>query len=111
MVVDPQVITELKSLGGEGAVFARVVALFLKNVPAAIADIQQHAANQDAKALADRVHGLKSMCLTMGATSAGRACEQLELKARTAPLGEALPLISDVERETEAAMVAVQRYA
>lgn len=111
MVVDPRVITELKSLGGEGAVFARVMALFLKNVPTAMADIQEHAANQDAAALADRVHGLRSMCLTMGAVSASRACEQLELKARTAPLGEALPLIADVDRETRAAMEAVKRYA
>ena len=111
MVVDPQVITELKSLGGEGAVFARVVALFLKNVPIAMADIETHAANQDALALADRVHGLRSMCLTIGAVSASRACEQLELKARTAPLHDALPLITDVSRETEAAMAAVQRYA
>ncbi len=93
MVVDPQVIGELKSLGGEGAVFSRVLALFLKNVPAAVADIEMHARSNDAAALADRVHGLRSMCLTIGAVAAGRACEKLETAARMGAVNQNSPLI------------------
>lgn len=111
MVVDPQVIVELKSLGGSGVIFSRVLALFLKNVPPALAEIAEHARNQNAPALADKVHGLRSMCMTIGAISASRACEELETAARTAPLEVALPLVDVVDRETHAAMAAVQRYA
>jgi HPt (histidine-containing phosphotransfer) domain-containing protein len=111
MVVDPQVIHELKALGSDGAVFSRVQALFLKNVPSALSEIMEHARNQNAPALADRVHGLRSMCMTIGAIAASRACEELETAARTSPLGVALPLIAEVEREALAAMKAVKRYA
>lgn len=110
MVVDPQVIDELKSLGSNGSVFSRVLTLFLQNVPPALAEIETHAQNQDALALADKVHGLRSMCMTIGAIEASRACERLETAARTAPLATALPLVDVVAHEAQAAMQAVRAY-
>jgi HPt (histidine-containing phosphotransfer) domain-containing protein len=108
MVVDIQVINELKSLGASGSVFSRVQALFLKNVPDALAEIAEHARNQNAPALADRVHGLRSMCMTIGAINASRACERLETAARTEPVESALPLVDIVNHEAERAMATIR---
>lgn len=110
-MVDPQVIKELKSLGGDGSVFSRVQSLFLTKVPEALADITQHAHNQDAAALADRVHGLRSMFMTIGAIKASRACEQLETAARIGAINQNSALIESVVHEAQAAMTAVKRYA
>ena len=80
-VIDHEVISELKSLGS-GTLLERVLGLFVTKVPEALGDIAKLSVQADRRAFADAVHGLKSMCLNIGARRAAAACDELEALAR-----------------------------
>jgi Hpt domain len=62
------------------------------------------ATRRDLPTLADQAHGLKSMCVTLGAMEAGRACTALELAARHHQEAEVWPILVKVIEETLAAV-------
>jgi HPt (histidine-containing phosphotransfer) domain-containing protein len=102
--LDARTISDLRDIGSHNALFTRVVKLFLAQVPQALAEIEQHASRKDLPALADQVHALKSMCVTLGAMDAGRACTALELAARNHQDADVWPLLVKVIEETLAAI-------
>ncbi len=86
-IIDLNVIAELKAIGGTEALFKRVANHFVEKVPGRLAEIEGIAGSQDVGALANAAHALKSVVSSLGAKRAGKACENLELLART---GQAL---------------------
>jgi HPt (histidine-containing phosphotransfer) domain-containing protein len=104
LTLDARTISDLREIGSHNALFARVVKLFLNQVPQALGEIESHAAKRDLAALADQVHALKSMCVTLGAMDAGRACTALETAARAARDEDIWPLMVTVIEETLAAI-------
>jgi HPt (histidine-containing phosphotransfer) domain-containing protein len=104
VTLDARTISDLKEIGSHNALFARVVKLFLTQVPQALSEIEQHATHKDLPALADQVHALKSMCVTLGAMEAGRACTALEVAARNGESETIWPLMVTVIEETLAAI-------
>ena len=103
-VIDGKIINELKSIGGKGALFNRVLTLFVENAPLSLADIERFAAQQDNHGLADAVHALKSMCSSLGARRAGEVCEQVEVLARSGQTFNASEMVRLVVHETKAAL-------
>jgi HPt (histidine-containing phosphotransfer) domain-containing protein len=104
LALNPRTIDELKSIGSANSMFARVMKLFLSQVPLALREIELEADHGDLKALADQVHALKSMCVTIGAMEAGRACEALEVSARKGDAEAVWPLMAEVIEHTLAAV-------
>ena len=83
-IIDQNVIAELKAIGGTEALFKRVANHFVEKVPGRLAEIEGIAgSSQDVGALANAAHALKSVVSSLGAKRAGKACENLELLART----------------------------
>jgi HPt (histidine-containing phosphotransfer) domain-containing protein len=104
LTLDARTISDLREIGSHNALFARVVKLFLNQVPQALVEIEQHASRKDLAVLADQVHAMKSMCVTLGAMKAGQACTALELAARNKSEADILPLLANVIEETLAAI-------
>lgn len=82
-VLDRAVIAGLAELGNGQAVLRKVLRLFLAHAPEAVAAIRRTVATAEPVALADAVHGLKSMCANIGAKRTAAACHALETLART----------------------------
>ncbi len=108
-VLDAEVLNELRNIGGSDALFRRVLDLFASRVPQAVDKVSALAIAEDAAALADAAHALKSMCANIGAHAAVAACHDLEFAARTsqdldagalvgAIIGEMRNVMSEVER-------------
>jgi HPt (histidine-containing phosphotransfer) domain-containing protein len=108
-IIDPNVIVELKSIGGTEALFKRVAGHFVQHVPKSLAEIEQHASSQDVGALANAAHALKSMVTSLGARRAGKACENLERLARSGQAFAARDLVDIIVYETRAALVEVEK--
>ena len=108
-IIDPNVIIELKSIGGTEALFKRVAGHFVQHVPASLDEIERHAVSLDVGALANSAHALKSMVTSLGARRAGKACENLELMARNGQAFVARDLVDIIMRETRAALVEVEK--
>lgn len=108
-IIDPKVIIELKSIGGTEVLFKRVAGHFVQHVPQSLAEIERHVGGQDVGALANAAHALKSMVTSLGARRAGKACENLELLARSGQAFVARDLVEIIMRETRAALVEVEK--
>ena len=108
-IIDHNVIAELKAIGGTEALFNRVANHFVEKVPGRLAEIEGIAGTPDVGALANAAHALKSVVSSLGAKRAGKACENLELLARTGQTFEARDLVDIIVRETRAALVEVEK--
>jgi HPt (histidine-containing phosphotransfer) domain-containing protein len=103
-VIDAGAIEVLKSIGGNEALFQRVVSLFLKNVPESLHRIKALQYGGDDLDLADAAHALKSICISIGAKRAQYACHELELLLRTAQPFDMVDKVAAIAREVEAAL-------
>ena len=103
-VLDRATLQTLRSVGGSDALFQRVAKLFLSQAPVVAGNVVQLSDSRDLAALADAVHGLKSMCGSIGALAAAKACEDLEVAVRR---GEDVDLgakVSSIARELQTAL-------
>jgi HPt (histidine-containing phosphotransfer) domain-containing protein len=110
-LIDTGVVAELKSIGGNGALFNRVTALFMKNVPLALSELKELASQKDVAGLADSVHALKSMCASLGAKKAANTCNELELLARTGKDFNAPEMVGLIVNQTHASMERLRAIA
>ena len=108
-IIDHNVIAELKAIGGTEALFKRVANHFVEKVPGRLAEIEGIAGSQDVGALANAAHALKSVVSSLGAKRAGKACENLELLARTGQDFVARDLVDIIVFETRAALAEVEK--
>ena len=95
-VLDPEVIASLKELGGEDdpTMFADLVDLFLVDTPCRIESLSTALESQDAKALEEAAHALKSSCGNLGAIGLSSLLKEIEEKGREADLEGASSLVS-----------------
>ena len=97
--LDPEVISELKQIGGSDALFRRVLDIFASKAPAAVESLEILGETGDAAAMADAAHALKSMCANIGARGALAACDELERAARSGGAFDPGRLLADIGRE------------
>ena len=110
-LIDTSVVAELKSIGRNGALFHRVIALFMKNVPVALKEIKELASSEDAAGLAESVHALKSMCASLGAKKAANTCNELEVLARTGKEFNAPEMVGVIVHQAHASMERLRAIA
>ena len=103
-VIEASTISELQRLAASGRpdFVARVVGLYVKHAPEALADIAAHSAGGKLEALAKSAHALKSMSLNIGARDVGVLAARIEAQARDGHRATN-DLITDLEGAIEAA--------
>jgi HPt (histidine-containing phosphotransfer) domain-containing protein len=107
-IIDSDIIADLRETGTGGTLLKRVLGLFEERVPRAVEDIGRLAMVADRKALADAVHGLKSMCTNIGAQRAAAACDDLEWLARGEANFDAADGVARIAREVAEAISEVR---
>jgi HPt (histidine-containing phosphotransfer) domain-containing protein len=107
-VIDGRIIADLSEIGGDGMLLERVLGLFEARVPDAVETIARLSVACDRQALADAVHGLKSMCASIGAARAAAACDELEELARTGGDLDAAVTVGRISAEVADAICAVR---
>ncbi len=110
-VIDQAAIEALKSIGGDGVPFQRVVSLFIESVPESLRKIEALQYGGDDLDLADAAHALKSICIRIGAKRAQLACHELELLLRTAQPFDMTEKVAAIAREAHAALKEAERLA
>ena len=108
-VLDDAVLDDIRKIGGNDALFRRVLDLFASRVPAAVEKVTALAADADMAALADATHALKSMCANIGGHHAVAACHELERAAREEENFDAGALIANMIREVRLVASEVDR--
>jgi HPt (histidine-containing phosphotransfer) domain-containing protein len=84
------------------------VDLFVRDVPARLAEIREAAAAADADRLGRAAHALKGMLANLEAGAATAAARRLEEAAHGGDVAAARALVAAVERSVEEARVALQ---
>ncbi len=103
-LLDETVIAELENLGDE--VLPELVSIYLRQVPAEIAELKKAVARRDAEAVADLTHKLKGSSRSVGAAHLSAVTEELAACATDDGLGNAKGLLHELEtalQETETA--------
>ena len=110
-VIDAAAVAVLKSIGGNDALFRRVVNLFVKNVPESLRKIEALQYAGDDLDLADAAHALKSICISIGAKRAQHACHELEVLLRTGQTFDMVEKVGTIAREAKAALREAERLS
>ena len=76
-----------------------VIEIYFDNVPTLLASIHEAIDSQDAPALRNAAHSLKSTSGTVGAMTLFELCQKLETMGRNGTTTDAPALIEEVERE------------
>lgn len=104
--IDRSAIESLKHLAGNGDVtslLSEVVSTFISSSPSLLAAMKDSLKNNDAKALRDAAHSLKSSSALVGAHRLSKACELLELCKVISP--ESISLIDSAHTHYDAAVI------
>lgn len=101
VVIDPSAIAGLRELNpGDNDEFLReITAIFLKDTPARLADLDRSLGQEDVAAFSRSAHSIKGSSANLGALGVRSAAERLEHHARTYGLAEAGPLLEKLKVE------------
>ncbi|MEQ9238692.1 PAS domain S-box protein [Coleofasciculus sp. E2-BRE-01] len=109
--LDQQVLQDLREIAGDDyeGLIAEVIDSYLEDSPPRVQAIRSAIAHDDANALHQSAHALKSSSLTIGATGLAKLCAELEALGRTGNLEGAATLISQFDAEYERVVTALQQ--
>jgi signal transduction histidine kinase/CheY-like chemotaxis protein/HPt (histidine-containing phosphotransfer) domain-containing protein len=108
-VLDTDVLDELHEVAGTET--ARIIALFLEDVPGLIGQLEAAATTGDIDKLRDVAHILKSSSANVGAIALSNAARRIELAARTGSLERPGVMVALAIAENARARVALSGYA
>jgi len=94
----------LAAVGGDQALLAELVALFVAHTPTLLAEIDAAIAGQDARGLHRSAHTLKGSLLTFAARAAAETARALELMGATGDLAD--PAVARAARRAHATLTA-----
>jgi HPt (histidine-containing phosphotransfer) domain-containing protein len=100
-VLDPAVMTAIRSLGapGEADIFVEVARLFLEDVPVHVSALSAAIAAGNAPTVARIAHSLRGNALEIGAVRMAPVCAAIENAARAGSLEGAVARAENLERE------------
>ncbi|MCM1981591.1 response regulator [Lyngbya confervoides] len=98
--LDPQILEDIRDLAGEDAplVLKQIVSDYLDDSPARIQAIQQAITHQDAQALRQAAHGLRSGSANIGAVQVVEQCALLEIQAKANALEESAAVLGQLRQ-------------
>jgi len=102
-VLDPEVISSLRELGGEDdpGLFDELVQLFLEDTPARLQELHGALRDGDPLALERAAHALKSSAANLGALSLSALLREIEHAGRARDLERAATLVETTTQEFE----------
>ncbi len=109
--LDQNTINALRTMAGEegDSLLQEVFTSYLEDAPQRLQAIQDAITAQDALALQQAAHALKSLSVTIGATNLAECSGELEAKGRTGSISGGIPkLIQQLITEYEKVKVALQ---
>jgi signal transduction histidine kinase/CheY-like chemotaxis protein/putative methionine-R-sulfoxide reductase with GAF domain len=106
-ILDPSALARIEAIAPNPAALARLVASFVDNGGALIAQLADAAGKGDAVALRRHAHTLKSNAASFGATELAAECASLEAKARTGDLAGTDDAVVRIAREFDGARAAL----
>jgi two-component system, sensor histidine kinase and response regulator len=114
-VLDTQVLAALQELErmSRRGLLARLITLYLQEVPAQLAALHEAVAHGDAGRVEEVTHGLRGSAAQLGATRMTSVCTSLQEDAGTHNLSRAAARVADLTREfsrVQAALEAVLRH-
>jgi two-component system, sensor histidine kinase and response regulator len=109
-VLDPGVRAALQGAERRSrlGLLARLITLYLRDIPAELAALQEAVAQGDASRVEEVAHGLKGSSAQLGATRMARLCASLQEAAGAHDLSEAAALVADLTRESVRVRAALQ---
>jgi HPt (histidine-containing phosphotransfer) domain-containing protein len=100
--VDEGVLANLKELAGDDREFLpRIVREFFAHADRAVASLRQAALRRDAAEVRFTAHGLKGSAGSLGARGLAALCADLETRARTDALDDAVPAVEAIAAEAQ----------
>lgn len=110
-VLDPQVLQDLRELGGEDdpGLLNELIGMFLDDAPRRLGDITGGLASGDVKTLERAAHTLKSSSANIGAVSLSALCRQIEEIARQNRTDGLAPLVESASRDFEKVAAELKR--
>jgi HPt (histidine-containing phosphotransfer) domain-containing protein len=110
-IIDPQAVAGLRDLNPDEPGFLReLIDLFLEDVPARIAEIEQSLANRDAVLLTRAAHTIKGSCSNFGAGELARVSLAMELQGKSAAFAAAADTLPSLRAEYAQVVEALKAY-
>jgi GAF domain-containing protein/CheY-like chemotaxis protein/HPt (histidine-containing phosphotransfer) domain-containing protein len=106
-VLDPSALARIEAIAPNRAALARLVASFVDNGAALVAQLAAAAGKGDAAALRRHAHTLKSNAASFGATELSGQCAALEARARAGDVAGADESVVRIAREFDGACAAL----
>ena len=99
--LDPDVLQSLRELGGadDPEIFNELINLFLEDTPVRLRDLSSALEANDATALGQAAHALKSSSANLGATQLSGLFSQIEQAGYQGDLNTAAPLVEQSQSE------------
>ena len=108
-LLDLQTLAGLTGMGG-APFFARVLNLYGRQAPAALADLRTAVADADPRATASAAHSLKSMSLNIGARALADHADAIEAGARHESILPASATVGELQALVADTLEALQHY-
>jgi CheY-like chemotaxis protein/HPt (histidine-containing phosphotransfer) domain-containing protein len=108
-VLDARAFQALKEMLGQDAVLVDVIEHYLEEAPGLLQTLTTAVAEENATALEQAAHSLKSSSAMLGATPISQLCQQLETMGEQNTLTGATELLFRVKQEYETIKVALQQ--
>ncbi|WP_414544406.1 PAS domain-containing protein [Nostoc sp. CCY0012] len=109
-VIDAKILQSLRNmLAGDQAALTELLNCYLTELPQLIQDINASVTTQNAQALWQAAHKLKSSSSAVGATVLAQLCQQLEVQGHSSNLTGSLEVFSKLYQEYELVKTALQR--
>jgi PAS domain S-box-containing protein len=110
-VLDPEVLARIADMERRGAprLLTRLIDTYLESAGRLVAAAEQALADNDASALRQAVHTLKSSSANLGATDLASRCAELETLARNGEIAQARQQWAEGRREYERVVRALRR--
>ena len=99
VTLDTETFEELRATIGNA--FNTMIMVFLEDIPRYIDELRDGVDRNDARAIADAAHVIKSSCLNFGARRLGNLCKSLEARARHDDISNTRKIFADLLAETE----------
>ncbi len=101
--LDAKALASIRELDdGEGAILAEVIGIFFDETPRHLDSLRNAVNAKDAAELARVAHAFKSASGNVGAAGVVKLCRELERIGRSGELGDAPPLLREIEQQVEA---------
>ncbi|MBV6624822.1 MAG: response regulator [Rivularia sp. (in: Bacteria)] len=111
-VIDTQILQDLKDMAGDDAdeIVAELIDSYFEDAPPKLQEISISLEREDAEALRNSAHALKSLSVTIGAVLLARVCTELEAIGRSGTTSNAFNLVKKLDLEYQRVETALKQH-